>query len=177
MSALQIVWFKRDLRIVDHRPLIEASKRGPVLPLYVVETRLWQQPDSSKRQWLFCRESLLDLQRALATLGQPLVLRSGYSWCCRLAGRRCTAASALAAALAKLLRFVSNLHFSKGVLHFVLGRDRNNPLRLPHCMIVGFEPQLSGHRRHQWVTIFVLLLTKIHYLKLECICISDGLQC
>ena len=77
MSALQIVWFKRDLRIVDHRPLIEASKRGPVLPLYVVETRLWQQPDSSKRQWLFCRESLLDLQRALATLGQPLVLRSG----------------------------------------------------------------------------------------------------
>ena len=77
MSALQIVWFKRDLRTVDHRPLMEAIKRGPVLPLYVVEPELWQQPDTSERQWLFCQESLLDLQRALAEFGQPLVVRSG----------------------------------------------------------------------------------------------------
>ena len=77
MSALQIVWFKRDLRIVDHRPLMEAIKRGPVLPLYVIEPELWQQPDTSSRQWLFCRESLLDLQRALAEFGQPLVVRRG----------------------------------------------------------------------------------------------------
>ena len=77
MSALQIVWFKRDLRIVDHRPLVEAIKRGPVLPLYVVEPEMWRQPDTSARQWLFCRESLLDLQRALTEIGQPLVVRSG----------------------------------------------------------------------------------------------------
>jgi deoxyribodipyrimidine photo-lyase len=63
MSALQLVWFKRDLRTVDHRPLVEALKRGPVLPLYVVEPELWQQPDTSERQWLFCRESLLDLNK------------------------------------------------------------------------------------------------------------------
>ena len=49
MSALQLVWFKRDLRTVDHRPLVEALKRGPVLPLYVVEPELWQQPDTSER--------------------------------------------------------------------------------------------------------------------------------
>ena len=77
MSALQLVWFKRDLRTVDHRPLMEAIKRGPVLPLYVVEPELWQQPDTSERQWLFCRESLLDLQQALSDLGQPLVVRCG----------------------------------------------------------------------------------------------------
>ena len=77
MSALQIVWFKRDLRIVDHWPLVEAIKRGPVLPLYVVEPEMWRQPDTSARQWLFCRESLLDLQRALTEIGQPLVVRSG----------------------------------------------------------------------------------------------------
>ena len=40
MAALQIVWFKRDLRIVDHRPLAAAAERGLVLPLYVVEPEL-----------------------------------------------------------------------------------------------------------------------------------------
>ena len=77
MTALQLVWFKRDLRVVDHRPLMQAAERGPVLPLYVVEPELWQQPDASERQWLFCRESLLELREALAALGQPLVVRSG----------------------------------------------------------------------------------------------------
>ncbi len=77
MSSLQIVWFKRDLRVDDHRPLLEAAARGPVLPLYVVEPELWKQPDASERQWLFCRESLLELRQALAELGQPLVVRSG----------------------------------------------------------------------------------------------------
>ena len=47
MAALQIVWFKRDLRIVDHRPLAAAVERGLVLPLYVVEPELWRQPDAS----------------------------------------------------------------------------------------------------------------------------------
>ena len=77
MSSPQIVWFKRDLRVDDHRPLLEAAERGPVLPLYVVEPELWQQPDASERQWLFCRESLIELRQSLAALGQPLVLRSG----------------------------------------------------------------------------------------------------
>ena len=77
MTALQVVWFKRDLRAVDHRPLVQAIERGPVLPLYVVEPELWQQPDVSERQWLFCREALLELRQALMDLGQPLVVRSG----------------------------------------------------------------------------------------------------
>ncbi|MEA5392628.1 FAD-binding domain-containing protein [Cyanobium gracile UHCC 0139] len=75
--ALQVVWFKRDLRLADHCPLVEAARRGPVLPLYVVEPDLWQQPDSSARQWSFCREALQELQEALAGLGQPLVVRVG----------------------------------------------------------------------------------------------------
>jgi deoxyribodipyrimidine photo-lyase len=77
MGPLQIVWFKRDLRVVDHHPLLEAAARGPVLPLYVVEPELWHQPDSSRRQWSFCRDSLIELRHALADLGQPLVVRVG----------------------------------------------------------------------------------------------------
>jgi deoxyribodipyrimidine photo-lyase len=78
MSApLQIVWFKRDLRIADHRPLVLAARAGPVLPLYIAEPELWTQPDESARQWEFAAESLHELQRALAALGQPLCVVVG----------------------------------------------------------------------------------------------------
>lgn len=74
---LNIVWFKRDLRVTDHRPLAEAAKLGPVLPLYIVEPDLWAQPDSSARQWAFAAESLGELQNELASLGQPLCVMVG----------------------------------------------------------------------------------------------------
>ena len=77
MGPLQIVWFKRDLRVVDHQPLLQASSQGPVLPLVVVEPQLWQQPDASGRQWNFYAESIEELRQALALLGQPLVVRIG----------------------------------------------------------------------------------------------------
>jgi len=34
---VQVVWFKRDLRVHDHAPLCAAANAGPVVPLYVVE--------------------------------------------------------------------------------------------------------------------------------------------
>ncbi|MFN5695543.1 MAG: deoxyribodipyrimidine photo-lyase, partial [Cyanobacteriota bacterium] len=77
MEPVQVVWFKRDLRLVDHQPLLHASLRGPVLPLVVVEPQLWQQADASARQWAFCAESLEELRVVLARLGQPLVVRVG----------------------------------------------------------------------------------------------------
>ncbi len=76
-SAVQILWFKRDLRIHDHRALIQAARHGPVLPLYVAEPELWQQPDMSARQWAFVAESLSELRAELAALGQPLIIRTG----------------------------------------------------------------------------------------------------
>jgi deoxyribodipyrimidine photo-lyase len=42
-AKINIVWFKRDLRIHDHAPLYEAAQAGfPVLPIYVVELDYWQ---------------------------------------------------------------------------------------------------------------------------------------
>ena len=75
--ALNIVWFKRDLRIADHRPLAMAIAAGPTLPLYIAEPELWAQPDASARQWDFAAECLDELQRALAALGQPLCVMVG----------------------------------------------------------------------------------------------------
>ena len=74
---LQVVWFKRDLRTTDHAPLSLAAAAGPVLPIYLVEPSLWQQPDASGRHWAFVRESLAELRAALEARGQPLVIRRG----------------------------------------------------------------------------------------------------
>ncbi len=76
-KPLQIVWFKRDLRIADHRPLMLAAAQGQLLPLYIAEPELWAQPDVSARQWNFAAECLQELQQALKALGQPLCIMTG----------------------------------------------------------------------------------------------------
>ena len=74
---LQVVWFKRDLRVYDHVPLAEAARRGPVLPLYIAEPSVVRADDFSAAHWQFIRESLQELRRRLAERGQPLVVRRG----------------------------------------------------------------------------------------------------
>ena len=77
-ETVNIVWFKRDLRINDHSPLLAASKLGlPILPLYVVEPDYWQQSFSSSRHWHFIYDCLLELNIALTQLGQPLIVKVG----------------------------------------------------------------------------------------------------
>jgi len=75
--SLNIVWFKRDLRVQDNAPLFEAAKRGHVLPLYVIEPEYWQEPDTSKRQWEFIAECLSELDEDLQSLGAQLVIKVG----------------------------------------------------------------------------------------------------
>lgn len=77
MANLQILWFKRDLRVRDHAALLEASRLGPVLGLVVFEPSLWHQPDSSGRQAAFYMESVADLQRSAEKIGLPLVFACG----------------------------------------------------------------------------------------------------
>lgn len=74
---IQLVWFKRDLRTSDHRPLVEAAARGPVLPLYIVEPGYWALQDTSRRQWIAIRAALDDLSARLRSLGAPLIIRIG----------------------------------------------------------------------------------------------------
>lgn len=75
--SLQLVWFKRDLRIDDHRALVEAARRGPLLPLYVVEPDYWRGPDTSQRQQDFIAECLVELHGELQRLGQGLLVQQG----------------------------------------------------------------------------------------------------
>ena len=76
-TSINVVWFKRDLRVADHRPLAFAARHGAVLPLYIAEPGFWAEPDASGRQWAFAAECLAELQRDLAALGQPLRVIAG----------------------------------------------------------------------------------------------------
>ena len=77
MKDINILWFKKDLRLTDNEALIESLKDRDVLPIYIVEKELWEQKTYSDRQWQFCKESLLDLRNSLLKIGQPLIIRTG----------------------------------------------------------------------------------------------------
>ena len=64
-QEINIVWFKRDLRLHDHAPLskaIEAAK--PLLLIYIFEPELLADPHYSLRHWRFVWQSLKDMQQA-----------------------------------------------------------------------------------------------------------------
>lgn len=76
-DPLHVVWFRRDLRAFDHRPLAAAAAAGPALPLFIAEPGWWAQATMAGRQWDFVAESLAALRADLAALGQPLIVRVG----------------------------------------------------------------------------------------------------
>ena len=73
MKEINILWFKKDLRIFDNEALCESIKDNDILPIYIIELDIWSQNTHSDRQWQFCKESLIDLRNALAEIGQPLI--------------------------------------------------------------------------------------------------------
>ncbi len=76
MLPINIVWFKRDLRIDDHAAISNALKRGPILALYCWEPAMWQAEDASLSQQAFVGECLKSLRTALKQLGITLHISS-----------------------------------------------------------------------------------------------------
>ena len=74
---INIVWFKRDLRVHDNEALTSAAKDGLVLPLYIYEPSLWEQEEMSFTKRAFLRVSLEELNLALKELGQGLIIKKG----------------------------------------------------------------------------------------------------
>ena len=77
MSASQIVWLRRDLRLVDQAAFHEAASHGPVIPVYVLddETSGARRMGAASRWWL--HHSLQSLGDELAAKGSRLILRRG----------------------------------------------------------------------------------------------------
>lgn len=75
---LQVVWFKRDLRLTDHAPLSHAvASKQPILLLYIWEPSLLLDPHYDVRHWRFVWESLQDMKRRLAPFGASIHEVSG----------------------------------------------------------------------------------------------------
>lgn len=77
MNPVQIVWFKKDFRLSDHRCLTFAAQKGLVLPLYVVEPDYWALEDTSYRQYLFLKGCVEEASEALEELGGTMAIAFG----------------------------------------------------------------------------------------------------
>ena len=61
-----VVWFKLDLRLIDHEPIMLAQhEKLPILFVYCFEPSIMDYDDSDDRHWRFVYESLQDLQTKL----------------------------------------------------------------------------------------------------------------
>jgi len=74
---MNVVWFKRDLRITDHVPLASAIGQGQTLALYILEPLIWQERDLDARHYEFLQESISCLDLQLKKINLPLTIKVG----------------------------------------------------------------------------------------------------
>lgn len=74
---IQVVWFKRDLRVRDHLPLARASRLGPCVCLYAYEPEILHAVDFDPSHLVFINQSLVELDRSLGARGGRLTIRVG----------------------------------------------------------------------------------------------------
>lgn len=79
MTAVNIFWFRRDLRLVDNAALYHALKsNAPVLPIFIFDTTILgklQEKEDPRVQ--FIHDSLQELQTKLTAYGSTLVVKYG----------------------------------------------------------------------------------------------------
>ena len=74
-QTINIVWFKRDIRLIDNEALFHAQKSElPLLLVYCFEPSVMNYDDSDVRHWRFVYESLLDLQKKLDTIDSKIYI-------------------------------------------------------------------------------------------------------
>ncbi|MEM7646964.1 MAG: deoxyribodipyrimidine photo-lyase [Pseudomonadota bacterium] len=77
LEPVNLVWFKRDLRVQDHHALKMAMDRGPTIALFVVEEEWLQSDEFSNRHLLFVEDCLKELARNLKSLHVPFFILKG----------------------------------------------------------------------------------------------------
>ncbi len=71
------MWFKRDLRIRDHAPLVAAQQHQTSLALFIIEPEWLGSPECDASHVDFALQCLAQLRVALAARGMPLLVRVG----------------------------------------------------------------------------------------------------
>jgi deoxyribodipyrimidine photo-lyase len=67
-----VMWFRRDLRILDHPALMAAIADGPVVPVFVIDPRLWDSSGDVRLAYLCA-----SLRSLSESLDGKLVIRHG----------------------------------------------------------------------------------------------------
>lgn len=75
-QPVNLVWLKRDLRLRDHTPLVNAALDGKrIIVLYILEPMLVDDPHYSDRHWRFIWQSLTDLNSQLSVYNTQILVR------------------------------------------------------------------------------------------------------
>lgn len=77
---MQLLWLRSDLRIHDNTALAAAMERGPTVAVYLLSPGQWRQHDDAACKVDFWLRNLIELQKTLATLNVPLLVRHAHTW-------------------------------------------------------------------------------------------------
>ncbi len=73
-ESVNLVWLKRDLRLSDHQPIVEAAKEGNrVLLFYAFEPSVINHDHTDERHLTFIQQSLDDLDEQLRPFGSKIL--------------------------------------------------------------------------------------------------------
>lgn len=76
--GIDVVWFKKDLRVHDHLPLIDASKSSnKILCLYVIEDERFQLDDTDDIHIQWEMDNAIELSKSLQSIGGSLHFKVG----------------------------------------------------------------------------------------------------
>ncbi len=76
----QLIWFRNDLRIHDNSALHAAMQAGPTVAVFVLSPAQWRTHDDAACKVDFWLRNLHELQKSLATLNVPLLIRNADYW-------------------------------------------------------------------------------------------------
>ena len=77
-EEINIVWFKRDLRVQDHEPLYSAAAASErAILLYILDPEYLTNDHYAPRHWQFVKDCLKDLRKRLMSKGHTLVVAEG----------------------------------------------------------------------------------------------------
>ena len=80
LGKINIVWFKRDLRTIDHEPLFNAELQNiPFLSIYIFDPKIISHPDTSDRHLSFIYQSIIDINKKLSKYNKEVQIFYGNS--------------------------------------------------------------------------------------------------
>lgn len=77
---MNLIWFRCDLRTTDNNALLAAADGRPCLALYLLSPAQWREHDDAPCKVDFWLRNLGELQRQLAALNIPLLVRDCGHW-------------------------------------------------------------------------------------------------